>query len=79
MTQSLGNPQTTVAGSLIGAPAGAQNFELPSKFDNTAFDIAPSLSTNQRPGQMNVRLSGDYRVSGRSQGLTASINLEQRF
>jgi hypothetical protein len=28
---------------------------------------------------MNVRLSGDYRVSGRSQGLTASINLEQRF
>jgi hypothetical protein len=79
MTQFLGNSQTTTTGSLVGAPAGVQDFELPSKFDKTAFDIAPSLSTNQRPGQMNVRLSGDYRVSGRSQGFTASINLEQRF
>ena len=79
MTQYLGNPQTTIDGSLLGAPVGATPFQLPSKFDRTAFDVAPSISLNQRPGQMNVRLSGDYRVSGRSQGLTASINLEQRF
>jgi uncharacterized protein with beta-barrel porin domain len=79
MTQFLGNPQTTITGKLIGAPVGVQEFNLPSKFDRTAFDVVPSLSLNQRPGAMNVRLSGDYHVSGRSQGLTASINLEQRF
>ena len=79
MTQYLGNSQTTITGTLLGAPVAATPFQLPSKFDRTAFDFAPSISLNQRPGQMNVRLSGDYRVSGRSQGLTASIDLEQRF
>jgi hypothetical protein len=79
MIQYLGNPQTTITGTLLGAPVGVPQFNLPSQFDRSAFDIAPSLSLNARPGQMNVRLSGDYHVSGRSQGLTASINLEQRF
>jgi autotransporter-like protein len=76
VTQWMGSVETIVTGRLEGAPAGVPTFSLPSRFDRTMFSATPSLTMTSKNSHFDVKLSGEYRVSDRLQGLTSSISAE---